>query len=177
MSKPIPSATVATSAFISLATSASSSASRSSVREVGVVGAGIDALRAQERRDALRVGDGQAVDDAAPRHPRELLRQPGEPLRLVLEHDRIELRASARASGPRRIVAPCAELLGDVVDDPVVGGGRRGQDGHARVERAEDPADAPVVGPEVVAPVGDAVRLVHDEQADGALDGRAGRRS
>ena len=43
-------------------------------------------------------------------------------------------------------------------------------------EGPEEPADAPVVGPEVVAPVGDAVRLVDDEQADRAAGSAAARR-
>ena len=59
------------------------------------------------------------------------------------------------------------ELLGDVAGDPGVGGRRRGQHRDARRERGEHLPDAAVVGPEVVAPVGDAVRLVDDEQAGG----------
>ena len=125
----------------------------------------------QERRDALGVGDGQAVDDAAPRQSRQDLGEPGEALGLVGEHDRVELERVARqraAEDPHAV----AELLDDVRDDPVVGGGRRGEDRHAAVEQSEDPADPPIVRPEVVAPVGDAVRLVDDEQADRALDAR-----
>ena len=59
------------------------------------------------------------------------------------------------------------ELLGDVAGDPCVGGRRRGQHRDARRKRREHLPDAAVVGPEVVAPVGDAVRLVDDEQAGG----------
>ena len=58
-----------------------------------------------------------------------------------------------------------AELLGDVGDDPRVGGGRGGQDRDAVGHRGDQVGEAAVVGPEVVAPVGDAVRLVDDEQA------------
>ena len=92
------------------------------------------------------------------------------------EHDRIEFQGVARerAAQDRGVLA---ELVGDVGDDAVVGGGGRGEDRHVRVEQREDPADPAVVGPEVVAPVGDAVRLVDDEQADRALDRRAGCRS
>ena len=104
-------------------------------REVGVVGAGVDALRAQERGHPLGVGDGQAVDDAAPRHEREALGQPGEALRLVLEDDRIELqRVAGERAAQHRGALP--ELVGDVLDDAVVGGRGRGQDRDARVERA-----------------------------------------
>ncbi len=97
--------------------------------------------------------------------------QPGESLGLVLEDDRIELERvpGQRPADGRRAVT---ELLGDVVDHAVVRGRGRRQHRHACVEGAEDPTDAPVVGPEVVAPVGDAVRLVDDEEADRALDAR-----
>ena len=64
------------------------------------------------------------------------------------------------------------ELVGDVGHDAVVRGGRRREHRHVRVEQLEDPADPAVVRAEVVAPVGDAVRLVDDEQADRALDRR-----
>ena len=57
-----------------------------------------------------------------------------------------------------------AELLGDVVGHPLVGGRGRGEHRDAVGELGEQGADPTVVGPEVVAPVGDAVRLVDDEQ-------------
>ena len=66
----------------------------------------------------------------------------------------------------RRAVGADRQLLGDVVDDPLVGGGRRGQHRDVRPQPRQGLADAPVVGPEVVAPVGDAVGLVDDEQPD-----------
>ena len=142
-------------------------------REVGVVGAGIDALRAQERGDALGVGDGQAVDDAAPRHEREVLGEPGQALRLVRRGRSHRAAASAAPSGPRRHRGALRRAARRRPRRP----GRwrsRSWPGPGRAGRArcEDPADAPVVGPEVVAPVGDAVRLVDDEQADRALDAR-----
>ncbi len=62
---------------------------------------------------------------------------------------------------------PVAELLGDVGGHPGVGGGGRGQHRDAVGQVAEQGADPAVVGPEVVAPVGDAVRLVDDQQPAG----------
>ena len=127
-----------------------------------------------ERRnvgDALRVGDRQAVDDAAPRHQRELLRQPGEALRLVLEDDRVELERVARQRAAEHDGA-LAELFGDVGDHAIVRRRGRREDRHAGVQELEDATDPPVVGAEIVAPVGDAVGLVDDEQADRALDAR-----
>ena len=169
MSKPIPSATVATSAFISPAISASSSALALLGRERRVVGTGVDATRAEPGGDPLRVGDRQAVDDAAAGQVRQELREPRQPLGLVGERDRPEpeRRPCQRAADDPDALP---ELLGHVRDDPVVGGRRRREDRDRRREAAQDPPDPPVVGPEVVAPVADAVRLVDDEQADRSLD-------
>ena len=169
MSKPIPSATVATSAFISPAISASSSALALLGRERRVVGTGVDAARAEPGGDPLRVGDGQAVDDAAAGQVRQVLREPRQPLGLVGERDRPEpeRRPCQRAADDPDALP---ELLGHVRDDPVVGRRRRREDRDRRREAAQDPPDPPVVGPEVVAPVADAVRLVDDEQADRSLD-------
>ena len=136
-----------------------------------VVGPRIDPLRGEVGRDPLRVGDCQAIDDATPRESRQDLRQPGEALRLVREHDGIELERVARERAAKDPDA-VAQLLDDVRDDPVVGRGGRGKDRHASVEQTEDPADTAVVRPKVVAPIGDAMRLVDDEQPDRALDAR-----
>jgi hypothetical protein len=57
-----------------------------------------------------------------------------------------------------------AHLLGDVVDDPGVRRGGGGQHRGAGRQLVEQRADAPVVGAEVVPPVGDAVRLVDHQQ-------------
>jgi hypothetical protein len=135
-----------------------------------VVRAGVDAPRLQPAGDPRRVGDREAVDDAAAGELRELLGKPGEALGLVAEDDRVEAQALARqwAADDGDVTA---ELLGDVGDDPVVGGRGRRQDRHGGRELAEDPADPAVVGPEVVAPVGDAVGLVDDEEPDARADG------
>ena len=138
-------------------------------RERRVVGTGVDATRAQPGGDPLRVGDGQAIDDAAAGQVRDVLREPRQPLGLVGERDRPEpeRRPCQRAADDPDALP---ELLGHVRDDPVVGRRRRREDRDRRREAAQDPPDPPVVGPEVVAPVADAVRLVDDEQADRSLD-------
>ncbi len=59
-----------------------------------------------------------------------------------------------------------AQLLLDVGDDAVVRRRRRAEHADAVGQALEHVGDAAVVGPEVVTPVGDAVRLVDDEQAD-----------
>ena len=137
--------------------------------EVGVVRAGIDPLAPQERGDALGVRHREAVDDAAAGELRKLAREPGESFGLVVQRDRIESERIA-AKGSTKDLDPGAELIDDVGDDPIIGGGGRGQDRDARGQKSKDPRDAPVVGAEVVTPVGDAVRLVHYQQADRALD-------
>ena len=57
-----------------------------------------------------------------------------------------------------------AELAGDVGDD-LVGGGRREGEQRRLAEPRQGAADLEERGPEVVAPLRDAVRLVDDEQA------------
>ena len=66
-----------------------------------------------------------------------------------------------------------AELFADVGDDAVVGGGGAAEHRHGGgVEAVDDLADPPVVGPEVVTPVGDAVDLVDDHQPGSGTDQR-----
>ena len=59
-----------------------------------------------------------------------------------------------------------AQLLLDVADHAVVGRRGRAEHRHALGQRGEHVAQAPVVRPEVVPPVGDAVRLVDHDQPD-----------
>jgi hypothetical protein len=66
-----------------------------------------------------------------------------------------------------------AQLLGHVGDHPGVGGRRRPQHRDLVAQGAQDLGDAPVVGAEVVAPVADAVGLIHHHQA--GLAGQQGQ--
>ena len=80
--------------------------------------------------------------------------------------ERVALQGAAQdedLGGPLARGAP-GELLGDVVGHPLVRRGGGGQDGRARGQLGEQGADASVVGAEVVPPVGDAVRLVDDDE-------------
>ena len=79
-------------------------------------------------------------------------------------------RSDSRSSEPRSTRTSVAELLGDVGRHPGVGRGGGGQDGDAVGQVAEQRADPPVVGTEVVAPVGDAVGLVDDQQPAGGRE-------
>ena len=80
--------------------------------------------------------------------------------------ERVALQGAAQdedLGGPLARGAP-GQLLGDVVGHPLVRRGGGGQDRRARGQLGEQGADAPVVGAEVVPPVGDAVRLVDDDE-------------
>ena len=122
-------------------------------------------------------GHGEAVDDARPLDVLQRLDEPRHPRGLVgeLEHGEVQRLAVQPAPQHEHVLvgggvaagrgAVHAELLGDVGGDAGVGGGRRGEDGDARRQVGEQGADAAVVGPEVVAPVGDAVRLVDHHEA------------
>ena len=118
----------------------------------------------EPRRHVLDVAHGEAVDDARPVELGDRLGQPGQPFGLAVEPDRAERQAVA-PERPAERGQLGAELVGDVGDDAVVGGGGAAEDRHRRAgEAIDDAPDAPVVGPEVVAPVGDAVHLVDDDQ-------------
>ena len=124
------------------------------------------ALLAQQRRDVVGLRHGQRVDDARARQRIDVRRKPSRALRRVagLDHRQPQRLAVQPAAQHQRVLAADPELAGDVVDDAVVGGGRGGQHRHVGAQFGDQRADAPVVGPEVVAPVRHAVRLVdHDE--------------
>ncbi len=120
----------------------------------------------QPRRHPFGVANREAVDDPGARHLRQLVRQPGQASGRLGERDDGEGQPfpPERAPFDDEIVS---ELGDDVGDDPVVGGGGRAQHGHRRRKEVDDALDAAVVGPEVVTPVGDAVRLVDDQKSDG----------
>ena len=122
---------------------------------------------AQSRRDVLGGGHGQGVDDARPGKLSEVGDEPGETLLRGRQgqHSEPQRRAGQRSAQGEHVAAAGTELLDDVGDDPGVGRRRRGEHRRALGQGREQVADAPVVGPEVVPPVADAVGLVDDEQA------------
>src|SRR5439155_27244095 len=64
-----------------------------------------------------------------------------------------------------------AQLGDDVLDHAVVGGRGGAEDRYAARQPLEDAHDPPVVGPEVVPPVADAVGLVDHQQPDPGGEG------
>ena len=105
----------------------------------------------------------------------EVVGQPGQPLlgRAQPQHaqpQRLPVEGAAQHEHAGALVGgrvePAPELLGDVGGHPGVGRRGRGEHRDPLGQVAEEGADAAVVGAEVVAPVGDAVRLVDHEQPD-----------
>ncbi len=142
---------------------------------LGLAGVGrhLDAVLAQVVGHQLGVRDGEAVDDARPGQAGQVLGEPGQPVGLGGKSHHAELqRLAVEAAAQHQHVgqrpfARDAQLLGDVGGHPCVGRRCRGQHRDAVGQVGEQGADPPVVGTEVVAPVGDAVRLV-DHQQTGA---------
>lgn len=123
---------------------------------------------AQVRGDLLGRRDGQRVDDSGAGQFPEVVGEPGQPVRGVGQgqHRQAQALAVERAAQHQSVrTGSGAQLFGDVGGHPRIGRGGRGQHGHARREVGEHGAQPAVVGTEVVSPVGDAVGLVHDEQA------------
>ncbi len=98
--------------------------------------------------------------------------EPGQALLGGLEPDHTQpQRLAVERAAQHQDVG--AQLFGDIGRHPRVGRGGGGEHGYAVGKVAQEGADAPVVGPEVVAPVGDAVGLVDDQQA--TRGGQAGQ--
>ena len=115
-------------------------------------------------------GHGQGVDDAGPRQLVQVLGQPAEPLLRggQLHHAQAQAFPVQRAAQHQRLaVGPAGQLLGHVPGDPRVGRRRGGEHRHAGRQVLQHRAEPPVIRPEVMPPVGDAVRLVHDQHARG----------
>ena len=121
--------------------------------------------------------DGQRVDDAAAGQLGEVAEQPRQPGPRVRQPQHAEAQRGAgqraanghnlgRAAGHAR--RHPTDLLRDIGHDPAVGRCGRGQHRHPRRHLRDEIAQSAVVRPKVVAPVGDAVRLVDHEQPDPA---------
>ena len=74
---------------------------------------------------------------------------------------RLPVQPAAQHDG---FAAADTQLAADVGDDTVVGGGGGRQHRDALAEFGDQRPDAPVVGAEVVAPIGHAMRLVDDDE-------------
>ena len=141
---------------------------------LAAVGGDLDALLAQERGRLVGGGDRQRVDDPRVRQrvAAEGVGQPGQPHRGGRQADhgqpeRLAVERPAQHQHAAAIVGAAQaglKLLGHVGRDPGVGGRGGRQHRYVRRQGLEQGPDPAVVGPEVVPPVGDAVRLVDHDQ-------------
>ena len=166
----MPRAVVATSAFTRLSSSACSSDCRFGAGLAGV-GRHFDAARQQPFRHQPGVAYRQRVDDTAPRQRRQSLGQPGEAFGLTGHSDGLQRQGGPVEIAPEHFEVGSQNRL-EVGHHASVGGGGGRQQAEVGRQVAHDALDQPVVGAEVVAPVGDAVGLVDDEERDAPGDVR-----
>ena len=122
-------------------------------------------LRPEPFRHPIRIPDGERVDDPAAGQSGKLLRKPRQPLRLAGQSYRLEHERRPVEIAPEHLQVR-AEHRGEIAHHPIVRGRGGREKPEVRRKGACDPLDQPVVGPEVVAPVRDAVGFVDDEKAD-----------
>ena len=134
----------------------------------GLAGVGDDvvALLLQEGRELLDRLHGQPVHDPRADSVAQELLDPGETLHKtqVRNNGQPQRRAPQRTPDHR---GGRAELFGKVLHDPAGGGGSGCQDRRRRVQFQQQSRDPLIVRTEVETPVGDAVRLIDDQQAAG----------
>lgn len=149
---------------------------------LALVGVGAPGVRAdgvpvvaQQPGDVLGRRDRERVDDAAAGQVAEVGEEPPQPLPGVGQGQHAEAQGLA-GQGPadreHRVGRAGGQLLGDVLDHALVRRRGGGQDGDAVGERPDELGQTPVVRPEVVAPVRDAVRFVDHEHAHPGDQGR-----
>ncbi len=146
---------------------------------IGAPGVGVDLVSgiSQQSRRVLRRGDREGVDDSASRQVGEMAEQPAEPGLGVgePEHTQAKRRPRQRTADGHDLALPgvvgVTELLRDIRHHPAVGRCRGRENGNARGQLRDEVAEATIVRPKIVAPIGDAVGLVDDEQA-GSRDQR-----
>ena len=131
-------------------------------RQAGVVAFGAFALGAQEGRQVFRALAARHVDDAAAFHAPADFQQAAH-LVVGLAEDVRQVRPGEVAGQEVRLFE--AEFVHDVGRDLRRGGGRQGHHRHGGAEELPNGSDLEVVGPEVVAPLRNAVGLVDRQQA------------
>ena len=130
----------------------------------GVVWLGVEAVGAQARSQVFGLSARSAIDDGRltlvlP----EQLRQRTECVLRLGEHGIAEI--GAVEAGDELLRPVQAQLLDDVLAHPLGGRRRQRQERHAR-QAAPQFAQLAIVGPKVMPPHRDAVRLVHGHKTD-----------
>jgi hypothetical protein len=122
-----------------------------------------------------RGGDGQGVDDARAGELGEVVGQPPQSLGVARKTEHVERERGAveRAALDEHVglVGTETEHGRDVVDHPGVGGRRGGEHRGAGGELGEQGPDAAVIRPEIMTPVRNTVRFVHDQQSAAGRQG------
>ncbi len=135
------------------------------------VGLDIETSDLQPFRDLIGVTHRQCVDDAAALQRSKLLHQPCKAFGLAGETDGLQRKRGAIEIAPGDIEIG-AEHRGEVFHDPVVRCRRSGEEPEIGRQCPDDALQQPVMGAEIVPPVGNAVRLVDDQQRDLRRDAR-----
>ena len=133
------------------------------------VGRHFDVARQEPGRDHLGVSHRQRVDDTAPRQRRQSLGQPGEAFSLTGHADGLERQRRPIQIAPQHLEVRSQDRL-EISHHASVGGGGGRQQAKIGRQDTHGALDQTIVGAEVVAPVGDAVGLVDDEQCDALGD-------
>ena len=126
-----------------------------------------DAVLPQGLTEPLHRGPGGTVDDAAAPLPLPQQLQHGGALVPGLPHVEKEVGPVKARHRPHRVPEP--QQRHDVPLHQVRGRGGEGPHGGPPGQGGEKVRDAPVAGPEVLPPLGDAVGLVHRHERDGQL--------
>ena len=136
---------------------------------VAVISAGRDAVSAQPVSHLFGIAAGQGIHDAGSGQFRQMLRQPGQSRRLIGQAQ--GLQGQGFAHQRTALDLDVAQLLANIPQHPVVGGRCGSQHGHVRRHPPQHVDQTAIIGTEVMTPVGDAVSLVHHQQAETLGDG------
>ena len=138
--------------------------------QVRVIATSFDALLLQPVGDPARILNGERINDPATRQLRHEIRQPRQPLGLIVEADVVELERRSDQRPARDVEVGNLRL--HVGHHAIVGRGGGAEHRHTRRQPIEHACHPPIVGTEVVTPVGDAMRFVDDEHPDCSHDVR-----
>src|SRR5690606_30028483 len=127
-------------------------------------GMSIDVSCPEPLCDLFRIPDGQGIGDAGARQSGYVLREPGQARSLIRQTLRMQGEAVSYQSATLNLDVPELDL--NILDDAIVGRRRSAQHRHVGRHLAQDADQAPVIRPEVVAPIRNAMRFIHYQKPD-----------